>query len=111
MSEHRALYAIATMCRVLEVSASGYYAWQSRMPSKRSMDDGVLQAEIEAIHRRSRATYGVPRVHAELRAEGTYVSRKRVARLRGSPGPHRRALTTRDPVATGLVRSPVSSGP
>ena len=75
------MHAVATMCRVLEVSASGYYAWKSRMPSKRLMDDGVLQAEIETIHRRSRATYGVPRVHAELRAEGTRVGRKRVARL------------------------------
>ena len=75
------MYAVATLCRVLEVSASGYYAWHSRMPSKRSMDDGVLQSEIEAIHRRSRATYGVPRVHAELRVEGTRVGRKRVARL------------------------------
>ncbi len=81
MSEYRAEHAVATMCRVLEVSTSGYYAWQSRTPSKRSVDDAVLQAEIEAIHCHSRATYGVPRVHAELRAEGTYVSRKRVARL------------------------------
>jgi putative transposase len=81
VSEHRAVHAIATMCRVLEVSTSGYYAWQSRMPSKRSMDDGSLQADIEAIHRRSRSTYGVPRVHAELRAAGTRVGRKRVARL------------------------------
>jgi putative transposase len=81
VSEHRAVHAVATMCRVLEVSASGYYAWQSRSPSKRSMDDAILQAEIEAIHRRSRATYGVPRVHAELRAEGICVSRKRIARL------------------------------
>ena len=81
MSENQAMHAVATMCRVLEVSASGYYAWKSRMPSKRLMDDGVLQAEIEAIHRRSRSTYGVPRVHAELRAEGTRVGRKRVARL------------------------------
>lgn len=81
MSEYRAVHTVATMCRVLEVSASGYYAWQSRSPSNRSMDDGVLQAEIEAIHRRSRATYGVPRVHADLRAEGICVSRKRVARL------------------------------
>jgi len=81
VSENQAMHAVATMCRVLEVSASGYYAWKSRMPSKRLMDDGVLQAEIEAIHRRSRATYGVPRVHAELRAEGTRVGRKRVARL------------------------------
>ena len=75
------MHAVAMMCWVLEVSASGYYAWKSRMPSKRLMDDGVLQAEIETIHRRSRATYGVPRVHAELRAEGTRVGRKRVARL------------------------------
>jgi len=81
VSENQAMHAVATMCRVLEVSASGYYAWKSRMPSKRLMDDGVLQAEIEAIHRRSRSTYGVPRVHAELRAEGTRVGRKRVARL------------------------------
>jgi transposase InsO family protein len=90
------MYAIATMCRVLEVSPSGYYAWQSRMPSKRSMDDGVLQADIEAIHRRSRATYGVPRVHAELRAEGTCVGRKRVARLMrraGLEGASRRKKT------------------
>jgi putative transposase len=81
VSEHRAVHAVATMCRVLEVSASGYYAWQSRSPSRRSREDAVLQADIEAIHRRSRATYGVPRVHAELRAEGIRVGRKRVARL------------------------------
>ncbi len=81
MSEHRAVHAVATMCRVLEVSASGYYAWQIRSPSRRPIDDAVLQAEIEAIHRHSRATYGVPRVHAELRAEGMCVSRKRIARL------------------------------
>ena len=66
VSEYRAEYAVATMCRVLEVSASGYYAWRKRPPSKRAVDDAVLQAEIEAIHCRSRATYGVPRVHAEL---------------------------------------------
>ncbi len=50
------------------------------------MDDGVLQAEIEAIHRRSRATYGVRRVHAEPRAEGICVGRKRIARLMSRAG-------------------------
>ncbi len=105
MSEHRAVHSVATMCRVLEVSASGYYAWQSRSPSRRSVDDAVLQAEIEAIHRRSRATYGVPRVHAELRAEGILVSRKRIARLMrraGLEGASRRKkawTTKRDPDA------------
>ena len=49
MSEHRAVYTVATMCRVLEVSASGYYSWQSRSPSRRSLDDEVLQAEIESV--------------------------------------------------------------
>jgi putative transposase len=81
VSQHRAHYAVATLCRVLEVSASGYYAWRSREPSKRARADTALAAEIEAIHTRSRATYGVPRVHAELRAQGTRVGRKRVARL------------------------------
>jgi len=96
VSEHRAVHSVATLCRVLEVSASGYYAWQKRSPSKRSVDDAVLQAEIEAIHRRSRATYGTPRVHAELRVEGTHVGRKRVARLMrraGLEGASRRKRT------------------
>jgi putative transposase len=69
------------MCRLLEVSASGYYAWRKRPPSKRALGDAVLQSEIEAIHRRSRATYGVPQIHAELHDDGTRVSRKRVAKL------------------------------
>jgi len=121
VSEHRAVHAVATMCRVLEVSASGYYAWQSRSPSKRSIDDAVLQAEIEAIHRRSRATYGVPRVHAELRAEGTSVSRKRIARLMrraGLEGASRRKkawTTKRDrdarPAPDLVERDFVSEGP
>jgi putative transposase len=88
------------MCRMLEVSCSGYYAWRSREPSERWKAAQLLQAEIEAIHERSRATYGVPRVHAELAARGTRVGRKRVARLMrraGLEGASRRkkAWTTR----------------
>jgi putative transposase len=84
------------MCRMLGVSPSGFYAWQVRLPSARSRSDALLQAEIEGIHRRSRSTYGVPRVHAELRAEGTRVGRKRVARLMrraGLEGASRRKRT------------------
>jgi transposase InsO family protein len=66
---------------VLEVSRSGFYAWEDRDPSKRSMDDEKLCVEIVAIHKASRGTYGSPRVHAELQALGIAVSRKRVARL------------------------------
>ena len=70
-----------TMCRVLGVSPSGYYAWRAREPSARCQADEALKVHIRAIHERSRGTYGVPRVQAELVAEGRSVSRKRIARL------------------------------
>jgi putative transposase len=66
---------------MLEVSTSGYYAWQQRSPSARATSDSALLERIRGIHEKSRETYGVPRVHAELQAEGTHVGRKRVARL------------------------------
>ena len=69
------------MSRLLEVSASGHYAWLKREPSARAISDAVVLERIQAIHRKSRGTYGVPRVHAELKAEGTHIGRKRVARL------------------------------
>ena len=74
------------MCRVLEVSTSGYYAWRRRMISARAREDQKLQRRIRTIHDRSRQIYGVPRVHAELRDEGTRVGRKRVARLMKASG-------------------------
>jgi putative transposase len=74
------------MCRVLGVSASGYYARLKRPPSAQARADAELSARIAAIHQRSRATYGVPRIHAELAAEGIHVGRKRVARLMASAG-------------------------
>jgi len=69
------------MCRVLGVSLSGYYAWRRRSPSQRAQANAALSARIQAIHQRSRGTYGSPRIRAELAAEGEPVSRKRVARL------------------------------
>jgi putative transposase len=93
------------MCRVLGVSSSGYYAWRSRQPSKRSREDQTLCRRIEQIHRQSRQTYGAPRVHAELRAEGRCIGRKRVARLMRTikvAGVSRRrswSTTRRDPKA------------
>jgi putative transposase len=74
------------MCRVLEVSESGYYAWRVRPPSARARRDGELLERILAIHAQSRGSYGAPRVQAELRAQGIRVSRKRVARLMGQAG-------------------------
>jgi putative transposase len=77
----KAIHSIPTLCRILGVSRSGYYAWRNRLPSERVRFDAVLSEKIEAIHRNSRATYGAPRVHAELTALGIRCGRKRVARL------------------------------
>ena len=85
MSDHQA-DPIATMCRLLGVSSSGYYAWVQRPPSRRGEMDETLIAEIRAAHRASRGIYGAPRVHAELRAKGIQVGRKRVARLMSQAG-------------------------
>src|SRR5215204_1736575 len=79
--DHAREHKVARLCRALSVSRSGYYAWQRREPSRREERDGELLARIREAHARSRRTYGSPRVHAELRAEGTRCSRKRVARL------------------------------
>jgi len=81
MQQEKATHNIATMCRVLGVSSSGYYAWCDRLPSVRAQADQALLVQIRAIHERSRGTYGAPRIHAELRAQGVRCGRKRVARL------------------------------
>lgn len=77
---------MATMCRLLCVSRSGYYAWTRRPTSAHAARDAVLRQRIEAIHTASQGTYGAPRIHAELAAEGERVSRKRVARLMRAGG-------------------------
>jgi putative transposase len=70
------------MCRLLGVSASGFYAWDERPLSQRALDDIALSAKIHAIHRGSRECYGVPRIHAELADDyDIHVGKKRVARL------------------------------
>jgi len=78
---HEGAYTVALMCRVLRVSRAGYYAWRRRPTPARAVADATLTTTIAAIHDTSRRTYGSPRVHAALRAQGTRVGRKRVARL------------------------------
>jgi transposase InsO family protein len=73
---------VAVACRVLCVSASGYYEWRERPPSVRAVADQALTVQIKEIHNSSRGTYGAPRIHAELRlGRGLRCGRKRVARL------------------------------
>ena len=75
------MHRIVTMCRVLGVSPGGFYARRKRPPSARACMDAELSARIAEIHRRSRQTYGAPRIHAELSAHSIRVGCKRVARL------------------------------
>src|SRR4051794_98652 len=69
------------MCRVLDASPSGFYDWRRRPESPRAAEDRVLVEKIQAVHGESRQTYGSPRVHASLKAEGYRIGRNRVARL------------------------------
>lgn len=86
IAAEKAVYPVGVLCDVLEVSRSGYYAWTKREPPARALSDAQLKAEIAAVHRQSRGTYGSPRVHAELRSKGARVSRKRVERLMREDG-------------------------
>jgi putative transposase len=96
---------IVAACRAMRVTTSGFYEWRARqaVPAPRTVSDRALTAKIVDIHRQSRATYGSPRVHAELRlGEGIRVGRKRVERLMRHAGlegvyrRRRRGCTTRD---------------
>ncbi len=86
MSENQAVYPIATMCRLLGLSTSGYYAWAKRAPSRRARDDAMLLAEIRMAHVASHGTYGAPRIQIDLAENGLRVGRKRVARLMAAAG-------------------------
>ena len=81
VQRHATDHAVKTLCRVLQVSKAGYYAWARRAPSARAAADGVLSAQIHVIHTTSRRTYGSPRVHAELKAQGHAHGVNRIARL------------------------------
>ncbi len=80
------VWSVAEMCRVLAVSRSGFYDWESRPPSDREVTDRMLTVEIETIWECSGRTYGAPRVHAWLRRQGFNPSRKRVARIMRTQG-------------------------
>ncbi len=102
-----------TMCQVLGVSESGYYAWCKREPSQRQRDNECLTEQIRHAHEQGRQVYGSPRVHAELRAQGIRCGKHRVARLMQQAGlraiqKRRRICTTdshhSDPVAPNLLQ-------
>lgn len=108
----KACFPVTALCRVLEVSPSGFYAWCKRKPGQRSLENEQLGERIQQIHVQSRRTYGSPRIHAELKADGQVVGHNRVARLMKQKGIQarvkRRHVRTTDsnhklPVADNLL--------
>jgi putative transposase len=101
---NQAEFAVRTLCSVLRVSASGYYDWIERTPSQRAQANAQLMQRIDQVHRTSDATYGAPRIHAELVDEGLAVGKSRVARLMQlgtalpqASSPHAQACASRAP--------------
>jgi transposase InsO family protein len=84
--EHQEEFTIAAMCRILEVSVSGYYRWRGRRSSNREQENERLLSMIEAIHKESRNQYGSPKVYRRLRKLGQSCNHKRVERLMRKAG-------------------------
>ena len=113
ITRHRGEFEVRLMCRVLAVSPSGYYASRKRPSSWHALIDEVLMARVRIVHQESGESYGAPRVHRELQAEGLPASPKRIARLMREDGlvarPRKRprVVTTHsnhgDPIAPNLL--------
>jgi len=86
MKAMRFRYGIGVMCRILQVSKSGYYKWLNRKPSKRVLEEGRLEVEIKAAHQRSRETFGSERLQHELKEQGIKVGICRIRRIRKKLG-------------------------
>jgi transposase InsO family protein len=81
IQQHRKEFAITAMCRILEVSISGYYRWLGRAISSREQGNERLLSMIQTIHKESRQNYGSPKVYRHLRKQGEACNHKRVERL------------------------------
>jgi putative transposase len=113
IEDHRGVWPVRVMCDALNVSPSGFYAWRSQPESPRKIANRELLVDIRRVHAQHRGRYGAPRIHAELRAEGQTVCRKRVERVMRQHGirahaPRRYRVCTTDskhslPVAANLL--------
>lgn len=112
IEKHQLNYVVRDLCQALGVSRSGYYAWQVRQARGEDPQLKALLEHIRRIHKMSRRTYGSPRIHAQLKAEGFHYNRKRIARLMRLKGivgqrKHRKVRTTNSrhdyPVAPNLL--------
>jgi hypothetical protein len=78
IKEHSDLFSVARMCRQLEVSRTGYCQWRTRAPSERSTANATLDAQVAAIHARSKRSYGRPRIVLDLLNQGVRAGHERV---------------------------------
>jgi transposase InsO family protein len=113
IDDHRDEFPVRRMCKVLDVSRSGYYAWRGRPPSEREMANRELYKKIEDVYHESHGTYGSPRIYQELKRQGITCSENRVARLmrlRGLRAKQTRTYKTTtkrnqaDPVAPNVLK-------
>jgi len=100
IAEHCNDYPVTVLCKTLEVSQSGYYAWKCREPSQHCREDARLSADIQQIELSHRQVYGSPRIHALLKARGIPCSRKRVVRLMRQLGLSAQVKKRRKPTTT-----------
>jgi transposase InsO family protein len=108
IEKHALHYPVRLLCRTLEVSHSGYYAWRTRQARPENPHLTALLENIQRIHLKSRGTYGSPRVHAQLRREGFHSNRKRIARLMRLKGLVGRRKTRKPRTTDSLHEHPVA---
>jgi transposase InsO family protein len=100
VAAERANHAVATLCRIIGASVSGFYAWLRAIPATRAEAEAELRRHIGRVFAAGRRVYGSPRIHAELRREGRRHSRRRVARLMREMGLSARRGRRRPPRTT-----------
>jgi transposase InsO family protein len=112
VEKHQKQYSVGRLCVMLGISRSGYYAWRKRKPSQREQNNQTLIDHIRRIHKMSRKAYGSPRVYAQLKKQGYFCNKKRVARLMRQDGlkgqrKYRKVMTTNSkhnfPVAPNVL--------
>ena len=110
IQEHRQEFSIKRMCHLLDVTRSGYYAWQPEKTGPRELENQVLVEQIHAEYKLSRKTYGSPRIQASLQRKGFVCGRHRVARLMRKEGIHPQKRQRWRPVTTqrqpGVIPAP-----
>jgi putative transposase len=109
IDEHRDEYSLKVMCKAMEVSKSGYHAWQTRSASQRTTDNFRLVRLIEKIHLGSRGTYGSPRIHAYLIGMGETCSEPKIARLMKAYGIRAKAKRKFKATTNSKHRLPIAS--